>query len=235
MPNLATESLTLRVQAEQIAQSYLDSSRIGRPNNLAEPDKIQTFLASIRDGNYRETACKASGLSKGSLYRLLEQADHGDEAAQAFRHALEKAEGDAESETVRNVRQASKLPQFWAAGMTYLERKHPERWGKRQDDASTPKVMVQIGTGVTDITVNVLSVQAHDNANSLMQHEMSSNELVNHNGPYQTLSQDDSIPALEGELGAGSVGGPSREAGATVARKRMTGQSARRGAGKKKG
>ena len=111
----------------------------------------------MTDGNYRETACKLAGISKMALKRWLDLAETGNEAAIAFRDALEKAEAAAESETVRNVRNASKLPQFWAAGMTWLERKSPEKWGRRQDDSSTPKVIVQIGARDSDVTVNVLS------------------------------------------------------------------------------
>lgn len=152
----AADSLTLRVQAEQIADAY-PSHLPGHHSYLANPDKLQVFLAAIQDGNYRETSCKLAGFSKMALKRWLDKAEAGDEAAMAFRDALEKAEATAESETVRNVRAASKLPQFWAAGMTYLERKHPERWGRRQEDSAAPKVIVQIGARDSDVTINVLS------------------------------------------------------------------------------
>ena len=95
------------------------------------------------------------------LHRWLEAADRGDEAAILFRNALEKAEAAAESETVRNVRNASKLPQFWAAGMTWLERKNPEKWGRRQDDSSTPKVIVQLGVSADRVQVAILSPVPH--------------------------------------------------------------------------
>jgi hypothetical protein len=39
--------------------------------------------------------------------------------------------------------------------MTYLERKHPDRWVRRQDDQSVPKVVVQIGVQESDIRLNV--------------------------------------------------------------------------------
>lgn len=134
-----------------------ESLRIGAPSKLADPDTVQTFLATIADGNYRETACKLAGINRSTLKRWLDAAEAGDARAIAFRNALEKAEAQAESETVCNVRNASKLPQFWAAGMTWLERKSPDRWGRRQDDSSVPKVVVQIGARDSDVTVNVLS------------------------------------------------------------------------------
>ena len=158
MNQTANDSLALRVQAEQIADAYLPS--IGRPSHLNDPDKVQLLLASIRDGNYRETACRQAGLSKVTFYNWLKQAEHGHEQAIAFVNALEKAEADAESETVRNVRNASKLPQFWAAGMTWLERKSPDKWGRRQDDASVPKVVVQIGVQASEVQVTFASPPA---------------------------------------------------------------------------
>ena len=47
-------------------------------------------------------------------------------------HRLKRAEAEAETIHVSNLMKASNAgPQFWAASATYLERKHPERWGKR--------------------------------------------------------------------------------------------------------
>jgi len=142
-------STVLRVQAEQIADSYQPNG--GRPAIISNPDKVQVFLAAIADGNYRETALKLAGIAKQTYYNTLKRAEAGDEAAQAFVDAVEKAEAFAESETVRNVRNASKQPQFWAAGMTWLERKSPEKWGRRQDDSSAPKVVVQIGLAAHEV------------------------------------------------------------------------------------
>ena len=38
----------------------------------------------------------------------------------------------------------------------YLERKHPDRWGRRQEDSGTPIVVVQFGVKDSDVTFNVL-------------------------------------------------------------------------------
>ena len=145
--------MLLRVQAEQIADRYLSETRIGAPSILADADTVQTLLAAVQDGNYRETACRLAGISKVTFYNWLKRADAGDEAAQAFVNALEKAEAEAERTLVANVTRASHSPQFWAAGMTLLERKMPEKWGRRQDDSSAPKVIVQIGIRDSDVTI----------------------------------------------------------------------------------
>lgn len=149
----AIESLAIRAQAEQIADAYQPNG--GRPSMVSDADTVQQFIAAIADGNYRETACKIAGIAKQTFYNTLKRAEAGDEAAIAFVDALEKAEARAEHEMVDCVRKAAKAgPQFWAAGMTYLERKAPDRWGRRQDDSSAPKVIVQIGIRDSDVTVN---------------------------------------------------------------------------------
>lgn len=154
----AIDSLTLRVQAEQIADVYQTRpNQVGHPSTLSDPDKVQQLLAAISDGNYRETACKLAGIPKATFYNWLKLAENGNEAAQQFSDALEKAEAYAESSLVANVKKASELPQFWAAGMTLLERKMPDKWGRRQDDSSAPKVIVQIGIRDSDVTVSTLS------------------------------------------------------------------------------
>ena len=153
MNTTALQSTTLRARAEQIADLY--QQQVGAPTFTSDPDKVQLFLAAIADGNYRETAYKLAGIAKQTYYNTLKRAEAGEPSAIAFVDALEKAEALAESEIVRNVRQASKLPQFWAAGMTLLERKSPEKWGRRQDSNDSPRVVVQIGVSAGDVTVRL--------------------------------------------------------------------------------
>lgn len=150
-------SLTLREQAEQIANAYGNTTHIGAPSLLGDADKMAVLLAAIADGNYRETACKLAGISKAAFYNWLKRAEAGEEGAIVFVDMLEKAEAFAESETVKNVRNASKMPQFWAAGMTWLERKSPEKWGKRNDEGNAPKVIVQFGVRDSDVSVTFAS------------------------------------------------------------------------------
>jgi hypothetical protein len=228
MSNLASESLTLRVQAEQIADVYTSTTRIGRPAGLSEPDQVQAFLAAITDGNYRETACKLAGISKSMLHRWLESAEHGDEAAIAFRNALEKAEAFAESETVRNVRNASKLPQFWAAGMTWLERKSPDRWGRRQDDQNTPKVVVQIGVRDSDVQVNLgLSPVPRNELSELSTGQVTHEGLITLDSVNHKESEGQALPAPD------PAGGPKR-GGVAPSAAQVDGQGNRPRGGRKK-
>ena len=149
----STDSLAIEAQARAIASLAYDPG--GLPSLVSQPEKVQILLGSLRDGNYREVACRQAGIAKQTFYNYLKRAEQGEEAAIALVDAIENAEADAEGEMVGAVRKAAKAgPQFWAAGMTYLERKAPDRWGRRQDDSSTPKVVVQIGIRDSDVTVH---------------------------------------------------------------------------------
>jgi len=151
------DTLAIRTQAANIAAAV--GVREGHPPLECDADTVAILLASLSDGNYRETACADAGISKHSLYRALKRAEAGDEAAILFRDAVERAEGQAEAGIVRSWRKAIDAgPQYWAAAATFLERKSPDRWGRRQDDAGTPKVVVQIGARDSDITVSVGSI-----------------------------------------------------------------------------
>lgn len=134
----------------------LDPTRGGLPSVLEDPQRIYKFLKSIASGNYKQTACRIAGIAPQTLYNLIDQAKAGYIPAIRLVDALEKAEAQAEGEMVDCVRNAAKSgPQYWAAGMTYLERRQPDRWGKRQDDSSAPKVIVQIGVSQGDVSVQL--------------------------------------------------------------------------------
>lgn len=147
-------SLLIRAQAAEIAS--LVTPRTGRPGIESDTHAVQKVLAALMEGNYRITACRLAGISPQTLHNVMSRAEQGEVAARAFVDAIESAEAFAEREMVNCVRSAAKAgPQFWAAGMTYLERRAPERWGKRMDDSQTPRVVVQIGTqhGTQDVNI----------------------------------------------------------------------------------
>jgi len=154
MPSLAE-------QAQTIANLYQPPST-GRPSDIGSASTVQQFLEAIGDGNYIETAAKLAGLSKVTVYEWLKRGQAGEAAYVAFANAVERAEARAEAKMVANVRRASELPQFWAAAATHLERRHPDRWSKRQEDSQAPKVIVQIGAGTGDIKVGIALSPAVD-------------------------------------------------------------------------
>lgn len=133
----------------------------GRPSKLNQ-ELIDRILPVVLEGNYLETAAQAAGIDKTTLYRWLRKADdlmaravehlddaeleeHGANAVYDvldpsewvyldFRHALKSAEAFAETELLRKaLRRGAEQP--WQAYVTVLERRHPERW-RRRDSTS---------------------------------------------------------------------------------------------------
>jgi transposase len=148
---------SLQRMATDIAAEYVPPAT-GNHSLITDTVAVTEFLDAVSKGNYIETACKAAGISKQTVYQWLKRAEHGETPFTAFRDALEKAEAKAELEVLETVRKAGQAgPQYWPASMTLLERRHPEKWGKRQDAESGPKVVVQIGIQASDVSVSVVS------------------------------------------------------------------------------
>lgn len=144
---------SLIADATRIAETYQPPST-GRPSLLADQVAVTELLTRVAEGNYIETACTIAGIAKQTLYRWLKEAEQQPDPNHPlcrFRDALKKAEAMAEAEDVANVRKAGRSPQYWAASMTHLERRHPERWAKRSDLDAGPKVIVQIGIGAESV------------------------------------------------------------------------------------
>jgi len=162
------DSVDWLLEARTIADLYTPPA-IGRPSLLTDVYRVEKILRYIGQGNYLETACLAAGIDRNTLHNWRQAAKDGNLAAIAFIRSLEKAEALAELDAVEDVRKAGKAgPQFWAASATRLERRHPDRWGKRQDDSTAPKVVVQIGIQHSDVSIRTLSPSTtHEGSESL--------------------------------------------------------------------
>lgn len=142
--------------------------KMGRPTKLT-PELQAEICDAIRAGNYIEPSAMRSGIDKTTLYNWLKKA--GTElqrvaSGQAkgkncsvtarmrpyvdFLNALKKAEAEAEARDVAIIAKAAMKQ--WQAAAWRLERKHYERWGRRQaiehktDDKDKKKVQrVKIG------------------------------------------------------------------------------------------
>jgi hypothetical protein len=115
-------------------------------------------------GNYRDTASTLAGITARSVRGWMDAAEKGDPRYEPVAQLIRVAEALAESTAVRNVRAAGKDPRFWAAEMTYLERKNPDRWARRPEDTSTPRVVVQVGINVEDVKVTLDGGSIESNA-----------------------------------------------------------------------
>jgi hypothetical protein len=91
------------------------------------------ILSKMREGHYAKTAAETSGITEQTLYNWLKKGEdperHPEHAA--FLEAFRKAEASAEEKAIKAIQAA--FPDDWRAAMTYLERRHPSRWSKRQN------------------------------------------------------------------------------------------------------
>jgi hypothetical protein len=120
-------------------------------------DRIALFVDALLEGNYRQTAARLADVAESGIRAWMKAADDGDPRYRTVAALIRAAEAVAESDTVRYIRAAGKDPRFWAAGMTWLERKSPDRWGRRSEESTTPRVIVQIGVRDSDVQVRVES------------------------------------------------------------------------------
>ena len=95
----------------------------GRPT-LRSPEVIKAILTSLAIGNTREDSSLAAGISPSTLRLWC----HEDAALSA---QVEKAEAQARQRMVGVVVKAAS-DGTWTAAMTFLERRDPEHWGRRE-------------------------------------------------------------------------------------------------------
>jgi transposase len=101
----------------------------GRPTKLTD-DVQEQIVRALRAGNYIETAAKFAAVDKKTLYSWLDRANRGEAKYKGFLHAVNKAQADAEVSAVAVITKAAASQ--WQAAAWRLERKFPERWGRRE-------------------------------------------------------------------------------------------------------
>lgn len=89
--------------------------------------KVDKFLNYLRRGNYIETACKASGLSRTWFYNTMDRARKGDPESREIAEQVEQAQAEAEANRVELIHIAAR--DDWRAAAWWLERVYRDRWG----------------------------------------------------------------------------------------------------------
>lgn len=99
---------------------------VARPSKLT-PELQERILQAIRGGNFREVAAQWAGIAPETLSRWLARPES---RFVTFRQAVLEAEQQAEIRAVALILKAAETDprnaQWW------LERKFPERWGRRE-------------------------------------------------------------------------------------------------------
>lgn len=131
----------------------------GRPAKVYDEKLVTQICDLIEAGNYIPTACAAVGISEGSYYKwlstgrevelMLQDRDDYDDLKERmlngelviglsplqvrcfeFLHRIQVANARAEAFAVAMVRQH--MPSQWTAAMTFLERRFPGRWKRKE-------------------------------------------------------------------------------------------------------
>lgn len=103
---------------------------MGRPSKLT-PEIQEKIVQAIRAGNYIETAAAYAGIDKTTLYDWLKRGARAKTGKyREFSNAVEKALAEAEVRDVAIIAKAAE--KHWQAAAWRLERKHWQRWGRKE-------------------------------------------------------------------------------------------------------
>ena len=131
-----------------------EAKRPGRRSKLTR-QLIESLCETIEAGNHIRVACQSAGIGESSYYRWLERAEGGAGGIyREFQEAIKKAEGVGEAVLVEQILADAS----WQAKAWYLERRYPERWGRRDRLDSN----VQSNVKVTFATVREMTEEEWD-------------------------------------------------------------------------
>jgi transposase-like protein len=114
---------------------------MGRQSKLTKA-RHAGIVRMIASGSYAEVAARANGVDPATFYRWMKRGeeaetddkgkplDFDDDRYCVFREAVKEAEAKAEVLAVGRIQQAA-ASGTWTASAWYLERKYPDRWGRK--------------------------------------------------------------------------------------------------------
>lgn len=116
--------------------------KLGRPSKLT-PEVQATILNSLRAGNYLEPSCHLANVAPQNVYLWIKRgaaeqlridagkpANDDETPYREFRDAVKAAQAQSEIRDVALIAKAAEKQ--WQAAAWRLERKHYERWGRKQ-------------------------------------------------------------------------------------------------------
>lgn len=103
----------------------------GRPTKIS-PEICEDIVKYIKAGNYPEVAASLAGVSRKTFYNWLKKGhkSKSNGVYKQFLHSIKKAESYAEAAAVERIRKAGE--DNWQALAWWMERKHPDKWGRKQ-------------------------------------------------------------------------------------------------------
>lgn len=156
----------------------------GRPSKLT-PEIQQELVKIIAAGNYIETAAAYVGINKSTLYDWLKRGAREKQRLEnnprakmrkseapfvEFSNAIEKALAQAEIRDVAIIGKAAE--ENWQAAAWRLERKFPERWGRKD------KQSIEL-TGKDGNPIEMVSIEKLDLSNLTDEELMLLERIIN--------------------------------------------------------
>jgi len=98
-----------------------------------DPDTCHKIIQALEAGNYRKTAAALAGIDETTLVRWIKRGRESKSRGKyyQFYQSVKKAEEFAKAYHLQQIRKASENGS-WQASAWYLERKHPNEWGRQQ-------------------------------------------------------------------------------------------------------
>jgi len=94
------------------------------------PELIEKMIPSIEAGNYVETVCQAHGVHRTTYYKWIKKGEKAKSGIyRYFFDTVKLAEARAEQKLIEEWRY--KLQESPSNYKDFLERRYPERWGKK--------------------------------------------------------------------------------------------------------
>jgi transposase len=140
--------------------------KTGRPSKLT--DDVQTkILQAIQAGNWLETASAYAGVDASTVRRWMAKGESEDaeEPYRAFCALVKQARAQAEIRAVALIQKAAQ-DGTWQASAWYLERSHPDRWGrKRLEITGADSQPVRVEVDVDSLESKLKALLDKDNQN----------------------------------------------------------------------
>lgn len=119
------------------------AQKTGRKPPSHNDPRVQVLLAALEQGQFLSTACDAAGIHRSTVARWVKRGEEaqismeidGDEINASelaycdISDAIKKAQATAQSRALTVIQDAA-LNGTWQAAAWYLERAHPQRWGR---------------------------------------------------------------------------------------------------------
>jgi len=134
------------------------SAKIGQPSKLT-PEVQAKVIEALAAGNYAQVAADYAGIANRTYYSWIERGHAAEKLDPVpaleqpylqFMQAVKEAETKSHMRAVALVQMA--MGSDWKAAMTYLERKFPAMWGRRdrmQLEGGEKPIQIDVGE-ITD-------------------------------------------------------------------------------------